>query len=127
MEVSGEIFAPAALLLGEIAQIAPPPQYTLHRCLGSPQRRSGSGGEKNPCPCRELNPGRPARSTDSVITELPRFLTDGINFEFIFPLWKFLSHSKETSYIEGVWGPVSKDLFIIEKERGMKKIEKTAK
>jgi hypothetical protein len=27
---------------------------------------------KNPCPCWESNPGRPAHSLDSILTELPR-------------------------------------------------------
>jgi hypothetical protein len=32
------------------------------------------------CPCRELNPGRPARSLVSIPTELPRFLVTCSNF-----------------------------------------------
>jgi hypothetical protein len=30
--------------------------------------------EKIPCPCRESNPGRPARSIASIPTELPRLI-----------------------------------------------------
>jgi hypothetical protein len=50
------------------------PQYPLDR-LGGPQRRSGRGDiEKNSlhCPCCESNPGRPARSSVIVLTELSR-------------------------------------------------------
>jgi hypothetical protein len=30
--------------------------------MGGPQSRSGRGGDKNPCLCRESNPSRPFRS-----------------------------------------------------------------
>jgi hypothetical protein len=47
MEVSGQLHAPATLLLGEM----PPPRYQLCRRLGGPQSRSESGGmEKIPTP-----------------------------------------------------------------------------
>jgi hypothetical protein len=32
---------------------------------------------KSPCPCGELNPGRPARNQVSILTELARFLIEG--------------------------------------------------
>jgi hypothetical protein len=49
------------------------PLYSLDRRLGEPQSRSGGGGEeKTPCPCRESNPGRPARSLVIILTKLTR-------------------------------------------------------
>jgi hypothetical protein len=43
--------------------------------LGGPQSRSWRGGEeRNPCPCRELKPDRPAHNSVTILTELSRFL-----------------------------------------------------
>jgi hypothetical protein len=50
------------------------PRYPLQRRLcGSQSRSVHSGGEKNPCPYRELKPGRLARSLVTILTELSRF------------------------------------------------------
>jgi hypothetical protein len=49
----------------------------LDRKLGGPQNQYGlDAEEKNAhhCPCRELNPGRLARSLNSRVTELSRLL-----------------------------------------------------
>jgi len=43
-----------------------------------PHSRSGRGGEENDshhCPYREMNPGRPASSLVTILTELPRLLS----------------------------------------------------
>jgi len=68
MDVIGQLHDPAALTPGK----APP--NPLDRRLGGPQIRSGRGDEKNSCPCRESNPGRPARSLVNVVSELSRLL-----------------------------------------------------
>jgi len=48
-------------------------RYPLNRKLGGSQSRSGRyGEERNPCLYRESNPGGPARSLVTVLTELPR-------------------------------------------------------
>jgi len=42
--------------------------------MGGPQSRYGRGGQEKKItttPCRELNPGRPARGVVSILTELP--------------------------------------------------------
>jgi len=46
------------------------PRYSFDRKLVGAQSQSGRGGEekKNPCPYRESNPGRPARSLVTNIT-----------------------------------------------------------
>jgi hypothetical protein len=52
-------------------------RYPLVRRLSGVQSRFGRGGEeKTPhhCPCRELNPDRPARSLVSILTKLPRLI-----------------------------------------------------
>jgi hypothetical protein len=55
------------------------PRGNTHRCplneeLDGPQNRCGLyGEEKNFCPCRELNPGRPARSLVTIPTDPSRF------------------------------------------------------
>jgi hypothetical protein len=57
MEVSGHLHAPAALPPGKRSR------YPLYRRLGGPQgqyRRCGE--EKDFCPSRESNPGRPVHS-----------------------------------------------------------------
>jgi hypothetical protein len=47
------------------------PRYPLDRRLYRPRNRSERDGEvKNPCPCRESNPGRPACSSVAILTEL---------------------------------------------------------
>jgi hypothetical protein len=68
MEVSGQLHAPATLLPGK------KPRHPLDRRLGGSQSRSGRGGEEknSPFPCKESNPGRPARSVVIVLTELSR-------------------------------------------------------
>jgi hypothetical protein len=54
MEVSSQLYSPAALLPGK------EPRYPLDRRLGGPQSRSGHGGqEKNSQPRRESNPRTP--------------------------------------------------------------------
>jgi hypothetical protein len=51
------------------------PQYSLSRRVSGPLSRCGRGGEvKNPCPSRESNPGRSARSLVTVLTSLFRLL-----------------------------------------------------
>jgi hypothetical protein len=48
-------------------------RYPLARKLGGPQSRSERCGEdkkSHHCPCRELNPGCPARSLVSILTEI---------------------------------------------------------
>jgi hypothetical protein len=60
------------------------PQYPWDRRLGGPQSQSGQGGEEknsHHCPCRELNPGCPACSLVTILTELstPMFSWDNVN------------------------------------------------
>jgi hypothetical protein len=60
-----------------IGERAPHP-VPIGRRLGEPQSRSGRGGEENIsllCPSRESNPGRPARSLDTILIQLPRLAT----------------------------------------------------
>jgi hypothetical protein len=66
MEVSDQIHSPAALPRGKR------PRYPLDRRLG--QSPSGGGGEekKIPFPCQESNPGRSARSLNTIQTEFHR-------------------------------------------------------
>jgi hypothetical protein len=48
------------------------PLYLLDRWLGGPQSHSGCGGKEKKrlhCPCRVMNPSRPARS---LLTQLPK-------------------------------------------------------
>jgi hypothetical protein len=53
----------------------PLPRYPSDRRLGEPYSRYGRGGEeKISHHCREFNPGRPARSLVSILTEQPRLL-----------------------------------------------------
>jgi hypothetical protein len=50
------------------------PLYPLDRRPGGPQSRSRHGGkdeESHHRSCREMNPGRPARSLVSILTEIP--------------------------------------------------------
>jgi hypothetical protein len=64
MEVSGQLHASAAL-----------PQYPFDRKLRGPQSSSERSGEEKKSlqsPCRESNPGRPARSLVTILTELFR-------------------------------------------------------
>jgi hypothetical protein len=51
-------------------------QYPLLRSLDGPQSRYGCNGEKRNInfPCRESNPGRPARNLLNILVELPRLL-----------------------------------------------------
>jgi len=58
------------------------PRYPMDRRFSGPQNRSGHGGEeKSPCPCRQSNLGRPARSLDTVLIELQgTHLSRGIGF-----------------------------------------------
>jgi hypothetical protein len=61
--VTGQLHAPAAL-----------PPVPIRYEARAPRRRSGRGGEgkkSRHCPCRELNPGHPARSLVCLLTELP--------------------------------------------------------
>jgi hypothetical protein len=57
LDGSGQLQAPAALPLGK-----GPPVRVVWEAGWAPEPRSGRCGvEENPCPCREWNPGRPAR------------------------------------------------------------------
>jgi len=59
MEENSQFHTPDALPPGK------GPRYRLYTRIGGPQSRYGRGGElKNipHCLCRELNPGRPART-----------------------------------------------------------------
>jgi len=59
---------------GCFAPVKEPP-CTLYRKLGGPQSLSICGGEEkisHHCPCLELDPGGPARSIVTILTELPR-------------------------------------------------------
>jgi hypothetical protein len=69
MEVSGQLHIPVTLPQEK------KPQYPLSKRLGDPQSLSGSGGEENPCPCRESNSGSPARNVAAILTELRNFPT----------------------------------------------------
>jgi hypothetical protein len=52
------------------------PQYPLNRRPGGSQIHFGCGGkEKYPCSCQESNPGPPACSIVTILTELPQLLT----------------------------------------------------
>jgi hypothetical protein len=63
MEVSGQLHVLAALPPGK------DPLYQMDRSLDEPQGSSGRGGkEENSCPCRESNPGRPARNLVTVLS-----------------------------------------------------------
>jgi len=65
MEVSGQVYDPATLPPGKNSR------YPLDRRLGRPQVLCVRGGEENnSCPCRQLNPGRPARSSFIIVIEL---------------------------------------------------------
>jgi hypothetical protein len=49
-------------------------RYPLDRRLGGPQSRYGNGGEEEiipSLPLRGINPGRPASSLVTIVTELP--------------------------------------------------------
>jgi hypothetical protein len=64
MEVSGQLYAPAALPPGKH------PRYILDRRLDGSQSRSGHCGVEVSCPYRESNTGRPSlagRYTDWAI------------------------------------------------------------
>jgi hypothetical protein len=68
MEVNGQLQASAALPQGK------EPPIPLDRRLGGPQSRAGRSDEEEKShhwACRELNPGRPARSLITILTELP--------------------------------------------------------
>jgi hypothetical protein len=69
-EVSGQLYAPAALTLET------EPRYPLNSRLGGPQRRSGHyGEEENLLPTTGIEPrflGRPARRLVTMSTELSR-------------------------------------------------------
>jgi hypothetical protein len=56
MEESGQFHTPAALLAGE----GPAGSYWIGGRVGARAGRDAGGEDKNTCPCRELNPGRPA-------------------------------------------------------------------
>jgi hypothetical protein len=48
------------------------PQYPLDRRLDGPQKKSGHKRlEEKPSACQGLNPSRPVRSQDTMLTELP--------------------------------------------------------
>jgi hypothetical protein len=74
MKVSGQFHAPAVL------RPSPPGKsswYPSDRRLVRLQNRFGRRGEEKAshhCPCQEFNPGRPARSLVSTLTELPQLL-----------------------------------------------------
>jgi len=57
------------------------PRYPVDRRLSELQSRSGRDGEEKKshhCPCRDFNPGRPARSLVTVLTDLHRLVVLGI-------------------------------------------------
>jgi hypothetical protein len=56
-----------------LAPIDLAPGKEPRRRMGGPENRYGPAGEeKNPCPCRETNPDRPARSLVTTLTEIYR-------------------------------------------------------
>jgi hypothetical protein len=67
-------------------------RYSLDKKAGGPQSRSGHGGEdKNfdHCICRELNPGHPAYSLVSILSELLIWVRNGE----VMPSYLTFSHS----------------------------------
>jgi hypothetical protein len=82
MEVSGQLHATAALSPGKDCT------------LDGPHSLSGWGGEEKeylPYPWRELNPGHPARSLVTILTELSRPLFSSY----------FVTYSKKKFQIKG--------------------------
>jgi hypothetical protein len=79
------------------------PRYTLDRRLGGPQSRSGGiGKEQNLSSYRESNPGHPARSLVTILTELR-------DVRFIQPVaslcpWLELHHVNIVPTLSGVQG-----------------------
>jgi hypothetical protein len=71
MEVSGQLQARLLYSRGKS------PQYPLGRRVGGPPSRSGCCGVENKlCPCRESDPGGPARNLVTILTELSHFRHD---------------------------------------------------
>jgi hypothetical protein len=86
LEVSGQLHGPAVLRRSKYLW------YQLDRRLGGSQIRSGCrwrGKKSHHCPCRELNPCRPACSLFSILTEL-HWLR--VRLERIIPIMKELLH-----------------------------------
>jgi len=50
------------------------PEYPLDRRLGGSWNQSGYNDETSPCPYQEPNPGHPASSLDTILTELSQLL-----------------------------------------------------
>jgi hypothetical protein len=76
---------------GWVASLTPRLLYLrcpLDRRLGGPQSQSGRGGgeeKKHPTPCWEQNPGSPAPSLVTILTELPRFPSNKHKRDYV--LW----------------------------------------
>jgi hypothetical protein len=73
------------------------PRYPLYMRLGGPQSRLDAVAKEKikslHCPCRELNPSRPARNLVSTLTELPRLDEERI-LKCIFSWFKLASSCK---------------------------------
>jgi hypothetical protein len=68
------------------------PPDPLHRKLGRPQSQSGCCDEdKNPYPCWESNPGCPASSLVTILTELSQLLSTVLKKILRFKLCRTLS------------------------------------
>jgi hypothetical protein len=75
--VEVKLHAFVTLALGSCEWSLSPPGkshlYPFDRRVGGTQKRSGRRGkEKESFPCRDSNPGCPARSLVTILTELPR-------------------------------------------------------
>jgi hypothetical protein len=70
VEESGQLHGPATLPPSKSAR------FQLDRRLGGPQSRCEREGKRkfHYYPCQEPNPGRPARTVVSILTELPRLI-----------------------------------------------------
>jgi hypothetical protein len=95
-----------------------PPRYPLYRRLGGPQSRSGHRGyRKNPLPLPGIeprSPGRPVRSHDTVLTELPRlqiFIVDNIILHLIFKHLKNVNVNINYKYLPNRLHTIIKHLY----------------
>jgi len=68
MEVSGQLHAPAALPLGEIA----PGTHWIGGWVGPRAICDAVVKRKYPCPCWKSNPSHAAHSLVTILTELPQ-------------------------------------------------------
>jgi hypothetical protein len=67
MEVSGQLHAAAVLPPGK----DPPGTHWIGGCVDPIAGLNVLGTRKKPCPCRESNPGFPARILVTILIELP--------------------------------------------------------